>query len=384
MDIIKQVKQSPGLMEKLRGMDLEPHIHAPILFVKIKLLWLCNLSCTFCQPNRSTAVMGREQVRELLDTLRARGLKKVHFSGGEVFCHPEIIPILEHARGSGLQVNLTTNGTLVTKEIAKRIVKTGIHSVSISLDSHRPETHDRLRGTPGAFKKTVKAIHYLLRYREKQKKKKMTLRVNTVVCRDNVDHLEGLHQLLSGIHPDIIWKLLPVDAYLDKGQRMDKKMAGKFIKRTSRWSLLDDIPLEQMGKNPRKAFSKGKYAGDFYQEHPCYIPWFHLFIDPEGFVYPCCASSAKAPAIGKIPEQPLEEILSGPKRRQLLMDMAAGQVMKVCHSCDDFLEENARLHQLLFPPEVNQMNDNKNVPAGPPLDKGNRPPAPPGTPKPLG
>jgi len=354
MNIVEIVKEIPGLADKLSHLGRDPLAPTPILFVKIKLLWQCNLSCIFCERRRSHTIMSKRQVVDILDFLLKQGLKKVHFSGGEVFLHPEITDILRYSRRIGLQVNLTTNGTLVTKDMARRLTETGVHSISVSLDSCYPEIHDRLRGAKGAFKKTVKTLHHLIKYRDKQKKKKIILRVNTVLCRDNVEHLEGIHELLVQMHPEIIWKLLPVDAYMDKGLRVDKFKAGQFMKQVPQWPLLKDIPMARAGKNPHKALSKGHYAGDYYRYHPCYMPWFHLFIDPEGFVYPCCMTRTRLPALGKLPEQTLEDILKGEKRNRLHMTLAAGEVMTICHTCDDFLEENAELYRLLHPREVDK------------------------------
>ena len=53
---------------------------------------------------------------------------------------------------------LSTNGTLITTEVARRIRESGIEYAGISLDGARAETHDRFRNSPGAFKRTVAAF----------------------------------------------------------------------------------------------------------------------------------------------------------------------------------------------------------------------------------
>jgi radical SAM protein with 4Fe4S-binding SPASM domain len=53
---------------------------------------------------------------------------------------------------------LSTNGTLITLEVARRIKACGIEYAGISLDGARAETHDRFRHSPGAFEKSVKAF----------------------------------------------------------------------------------------------------------------------------------------------------------------------------------------------------------------------------------
>ena len=55
------------------------------------------------------------------------------------------------ARDYGLRVALATNGTLVSKAVARKIVDAGVSRVSISLDGADAATHDAFRGIPGSL-----------------------------------------------------------------------------------------------------------------------------------------------------------------------------------------------------------------------------------------
>ncbi|MCP5052752.1 MAG: radical SAM protein, partial [bacterium] len=134
MDIVEAVEQVPGLVRKLANLERNPLPDTPVLSAKIKLLWQCNLSCTFCRLPAMTRPMPKEMVHRILKDLMSHGLRKIHFSGGEIFMHPDIMPILEDACSMGLQVNFTSNGTRITKDVARCLVEMGIHSISISLD----------------------------------------------------------------------------------------------------------------------------------------------------------------------------------------------------------------------------------------------------------
>ena len=62
-------------------------------------------------------------------------------SGGEPLYRRDIFQLARFATDKGLRVALATNGTMVTKELARRIVDSGVQRVSISLDgadSHHP------------------------------------------------------------------------------------------------------------------------------------------------------------------------------------------------------------------------------------------------------
>ncbi|MCP4217549.1 MAG: radical SAM protein [bacterium] len=337
MDLLKQIDAAPGSVEKLKALSIDPSPDLPVLSAKIKLLWQCNLSCRFCELPTPSSPMPAQLVEKILRELAAKGLHKVHFSGGEVFLHPQIMTILETACKMGLQVNFTSNGTLIDKAIARRLVDMGVHAISISIESAAPSIHDKLRNSKGSHKRTVKAVEYLLRAR----KKKPYIQVNTVITRDNIEDLDNLHQLLKDLSGKVSWKLLPVD-FVKKSLRPDKEMLEYLASRAEHWDLLSELPITATPKAYDKFF-KGHYAAGYYKSNPCYMPWFHLFIDPTGFVYPCCMTRGKIPALGKIPDQSLEEVLKGERMSQIRMAMASGHPPAVCHRCDDFIKENTMI-----------------------------------------
>jgi len=62
------------------------------------------------------------------------------------------------AADRGIRTALSTNGTLITPEVAHRIKESGIAYVGISLDGATEETHDRFRNSPGSFRSAVAAF----------------------------------------------------------------------------------------------------------------------------------------------------------------------------------------------------------------------------------
>ena len=107
------------------------------LMVKIKLTWRCNLACEMCDYWRQDlpTPLTTDLVTRTLDELAALGCRKVHFSGGEPTLRPDLPDLIAHARRLKLRVTLTTNGTLLTRDLARRLVKAGLNSVCVSIDS---------------------------------------------------------------------------------------------------------------------------------------------------------------------------------------------------------------------------------------------------------
>jgi radical SAM protein with 4Fe4S-binding SPASM domain len=123
----------------------------------------CNLSCIHCYnksgPGRTTEgeLTTKEAIR-VIDDFADMGVPLILLSGGEPLMRQDIWDLACHARDRGLKMALSTNGTLITPEVAGRIKECGIEYAGISLDGAQAGTHDRFRNLPGAFEQTLAAF----------------------------------------------------------------------------------------------------------------------------------------------------------------------------------------------------------------------------------
>lgn len=118
----------------------------------------CNLHCVHCysdSANRAYAgELSTEEGKALIDDLAAFEIPALLLSGGEPLLRPDLFELIEHARGRGVRVTLSTNGTLITPEVAERLEALGVSYVGISLDGIGL-TNDMFRGHRGAFEKAM-------------------------------------------------------------------------------------------------------------------------------------------------------------------------------------------------------------------------------------
>jgi len=121
----------------------------------------CNLACGHCyaeaDPGPAPDELTRAEALRLVDHLAEYGTPVILFSGGEPLLHPHIFELLERAVRGGVRAVLSTNGLLIDRETAARLAGLGLSYVGISLDGLE-RTHDELRGRPGLFGLTLKAI----------------------------------------------------------------------------------------------------------------------------------------------------------------------------------------------------------------------------------
>jgi len=108
----------------------------------------------------------------------------------------DLWPVIERAKKEAMYISIATNGTLITKEVAKRIANTGVDYVEISVDSIHPEIHDEFRGTPGAWKRTIEGIKNIA------EEDSVSVGLAPTITKMNFNELEDLIKLAKDLKVD--------------------------------------------------------------------------------------------------------------------------------------------------------------------------------------
>ena len=186
------------LVQLLRSTKREKRLGTVILFVTSR----CNSFCRTCfyheelnQPGDLTF----EQIQKVSRTMPA--ITDLWLSGGEPTLRHDASEIIDtFIRNNGVRrLIIPTNGLIKTR--VAEIVDNALGShpsldlyLNVALDGHG-ETHDRVRGVPGHWKKTLDCIEALYPLKEKYRDR-FRLNVNTVVCADNYDEIEKLAEFM--------------------------------------------------------------------------------------------------------------------------------------------------------------------------------------------
>lgn len=124
----------------------------------------CNCGCDFCYNNNSFAKDGRkteflstEDIKRIIDIASDAKISRIRFTGGEPLLRKDIFELGAYARERGLQTVLNTNGTLIDKEIGKKVVDI-FNICLISFFSMRKEYVDGITNVPGTFERKINAL----------------------------------------------------------------------------------------------------------------------------------------------------------------------------------------------------------------------------------
>lgn len=120
----------------------------------------CNLKCEHCYAQSDAKAydqLSTEEAKAMIDDISAFGCPVLLFSGGEPCIRPDLLELMQYAKGKGMRVVLSTNGTLITPELAKQFAQVGLSYVGVSFDGNR-ETHDEFRGVKGSYDRAIEGM----------------------------------------------------------------------------------------------------------------------------------------------------------------------------------------------------------------------------------
>jgi SynChlorMet cassette radical SAM/SPASM protein ScmF len=130
----------------------------------------CNLACRHCyltptfQPDGGTGGhLDFELFKLAIEEGLPLGLSSVKLTGGEPLLHPDFVRMIDFLKEKELGLNIETNGTLMTSQLAQYLkVNSTLSHISVSLDGATPESHDSFRGVRGSFEKACSGIRSLV------------------------------------------------------------------------------------------------------------------------------------------------------------------------------------------------------------------------------
>lgn len=290
----------------------------------------CNLECVMC-PYHSPKYqdMHRGNFFDKANYMKEDDFRKVAQYCGkhksflqfgqldEPLLHPHFCKFLDIAKESGVEwIHLTTNGTLLTKEIADKIVHSNIRHINFSLDAIDEQSYMEIRGSN--YQDTLGNIEYLL-----EKLKEIDSKITTSVC-----------FILQG----------------ENAKEKSQKFLNYWIKKVNK------VKFHQLTEYElRNEILCSKHEESFRDQqkerYTCSIPWNVLFVLPDSRVTFCCNSMAEYATstcgcdntkhkayIGDLSRETLEQIWTGKNMKKLRQELMANkfEMFDICKRCNSW------------------------------------------------
>ena len=153
----------------------------------------CNLRCVHCysqsENQKYEGELNTAEAKQMIDNLADFGVPVLLFSGGEPFMRTDLFDLVQYTRNKGMRAVISTNGTLITDDSAKKFSDAGLSYVGVSLDGLK-QVNDTFRGIDGAFERALEGIRSC-------KKAGINVGLRLTINKFNVQEIPGIFDLLE-------------------------------------------------------------------------------------------------------------------------------------------------------------------------------------------
>ncbi len=263
----------------------------------------CNYRCWMCYQNAFEGEMDWRIVENFSHILPF--VQTLQLFGGEPLMYSRIEDLFSLATDSECEIQVITNGSLLTKKKRDFILANNTSQVKISLEAATQPTYASIRG--GELETVLEKIEKLIGAREGRRPLSPEIQINFVAMKRNIRELPALVARAAEIGVDSILVL-----YLNCGQREDLVRESLF--------LHQELSDEYM----QKAIETGKRSGvcvtipgffsknleDPTLDRTCHSPWKNCLVDMNGGVAFCCGGAG---TLGNIVEMRFDDMWHGEK-----------------------------------------------------------------------
>ena len=332
----------------------------------------CNIRCRSCWM-RNPAFDGKldskhyeipaSRLIELVEEGAEMGVAAWEITGGgEPMVRKEVTGhLVERIMELGMAGNMTTNGTLFTRDRVDRMVEGGWAKVVFSLDGHDDGANDYLRGKKGSFARSTNGLTLFKEAKEKIGTEGPLIAFNTVLSRRNVDHLTDMIELAARYGVDMV-NFEPITVHSPLGEALSlgpselgrlPEQAGKAARAAERLGVVTNVAhytegdlaanantmdqvirrdgSEETGLSEPEAREEAGPAEEDYLSLVCYEPWYHLVIKVDGQAGPCCIYDE---AGVNVKDNSLREIWLGGHFRRIREAIRSRRLPRYCAICN--------------------------------------------------
>lgn len=314
--------------------------------VEISPSGACNHRCVFCavdyigyQPD----FLEKDIILRDIVQMSKKGLKSVICSGeGEPLLNKDMPEIANGIKACGVDVAMSTNGALFTKEKAGDCLE-AFTWIRFSVASLEEDSYDKIqRGKPGDLAKVKINLAEAVRVK-RDRRLRTTLGVQCLLLPDNMHQLPDMAKQLREIGVDYL-TIKPYSQHLHSENTFqidyDAMLA---LEQEVRQFATEDFSVYFRVNAMKKMHHEKCYP-------KCYGLPFMTHIDARGNVWPCVAHiGTEEFCYGNIYQNTFEEIWQGDKRKKIIQKLDALDINKVCREACRLDEMNKYLDVLKHP-----------------------------------
>lgn len=263
--------------------------------IYVEITNICNLNCSFCSKvNRKKEEMTPENFSIILDKIKPYTSYIYLHVKGEPLLHSKFDKLLEIAENKNFKINITTNGTLLPKQISTIIKNNCIRQINVSLHSNL-ESYNYIYNTIMSTKEIIDKTNIVFSYRLWNLKDDKNLQNRKII------------------------------------NTLENEFKIKITSEKNNIKLRNNLYL-----NFDKEFNWPNLNNHIYNEYGrCYGLKNHIAILVDGTIVPCCLDSDGIINLGNIFTNDLKEIINSNKYKTMLKEFQNNKkIEELCKHCD--------------------------------------------------
>lgn len=310
------------MLKKLIAENLynwEKNSLAPPTQISITPTNFCNLKCRSCwqrdeanhpDSHDKPVEIPEQKLCHIVREASELGVRCVELTGGgePLARKSATTQLIKEIKNRSMIGWMTSNGTLFTPDIIKLMIELGWDKLTFSLDGPDAKTNDFLRPPAGSFEKVINVLGLFNEYKKILNKDTPEITFNVVVSKYNIDKLSEIIYLASryavrGVTFEPI-KILSSECkglLVNFEKEYDRIM--KELEKTQLTASKNNIftNIDGLMHTPELIKYSGKLLNGMPAKTfdgkeskllnvPCIEPWFHIYLEADGNVRPCCVN----------------------------------------------------------------------------------------------
>ncbi len=314
--------------------------------LNLEITSYCNLRCMMCPKtvgfhthkpdSKHSEKTFRKIIKEIIPHIHHLNLMGF---GEPLIVKEQLLELLEACKREHVTVNLITNGLLLDRELAFRIVELGLYNMNVSLDAATPQTYKKIRGND--FELVKRNLKYVLEAKKELNSEYPTLDLSFVGMVDNIKELPDFINLACelGARKVVLQALSEVPDSLVHNQDVfihNRELGLKYYHKALEVAEKTGMTLELF---PPDQFETEREDSEDDHKIPeidgekmiksCTEPWHAMFLSAEGTVSPCCGLGG----YGDLNETSFDDIWNGKKMSGLRSVLKTEKIPQSCIYC---------------------------------------------------
>lgn len=259
----------------------------PPIYIEVSPVSYCNHQCIFCGldfAKQKGIQLDSEIFCKQLKKMGQLGVRSIMYAGeGEPLLHKDLAKFVKTTKENGIDVSITTNGTIENRELWKEILP-HLTWIRFSVDAGTSKIYAKVHNVPESlFDITINNIKESIKIKKKYKLG-VTIGIQFLVIEENFNDIENALRLFSALGIDYI-SLKPFSWHSKMINKKDTVYTPEMIQR------IEDI-VNKYRENTKiniifRKDAMEKYINKKKKFNHCRALAFWGYISAEGLFYTC-------------------------------------------------------------------------------------------------